>query len=85
MAVGKPWILDAAKEIAATVDGVIDEDTIVEIIEKHCPFKRDMAYAPLGSIPELTKKWRDEARWDMDQSRADALESCASEVENLIN
>ena len=83
MAVGKPWVLDAAKEIESRDDLTVKE--IVEIIEKHCPFQRDMAYAPLGSIPELTKKWRDEARWDMDQSRADTLESCASEVENLIN
>lgn len=49
MVVVKNWITEAASEIADTYGKhpITDTDGYAQIIEKHCPFKRDMAYMPV--------------------------------------
>jgi hypothetical protein len=48
------WVANAAEEIAdlayeRALEGLaLTREDIVAIIEEHCPFKRDTAYAPVN-------------------------------------
>lgn len=55
MSPAQDWLFDASLEIAARVDEKGTELRGVEIsaiIEKHCPFKRDLVYSAIGDTQE---------------------------------
>jgi hypothetical protein len=45
----KNWTLDAALDIL-NLPELIDSNQVIEIIEKHCPFKKDVAYEEVGTV-----------------------------------
>ena len=79
MTIKEDWAMAAASEIMLkiTAKTITTDFTVADIIEKHCPFKRDVAYMPVPRC-DRCKLWT--PRPELDAGRCGLREKSSAKL-----